>query len=378
MSISEKQDVTSPKNEDVSKLRESAVVSSKTLEISKKSDEGLGKKSVKVVVDEGVVKTDGDDDDGKDEKDVVKEQELEREKEGQERQGSERSVQSSVLPRIILATTGAVATLTLVTIFCVRNFNSYTSNLNQGSKIDWILLLKDSVCTWYSYRTTPTKVLAEIPECWTDLARSEVVRIQNRCPQFLNKDNIQVVYWKEDDGSVTASFPGTHSLSDWMTNLETTSFCFTDSSDGDLCRVHGGFFKHATASRELLLSDLKETPKKLLLCGHSLGAATACLVALRIKLEFPECQLRVRAFASPRVGDKDFAEMYDRLLPDTIRVAASYDVVCNMLPEVCGYSHVGNLMLLTPDNPVFGVAANHVIDRYVELILDEVRKTRKG
>jgi triacylglycerol lipase len=102
--------------------------------------------------------------------------------------------------------------------------------------------------------------------------------------------------------------------------------------------------------------------------GHSLGGALAILCAL----EFCRQRLPVAAvvtFGQPRVGDGNFAELYDLTQPTdgiaagfldeiTFRVVNQNDIVPRTPGCLMGYRHCGQEVFLRPDgsaefNPTF-------------------------
>jgi hypothetical protein len=66
---------------------------------------------------------------------------------------------------------------------------------------------------------------------------------------------------------------------------------------------------------------------KLFVTGHSKGAATATLAAIRLKTLRGHVPAAVYPFATTRVGDRSFALAYDEELPQTRRYANRDDVI---------------------------------------------------
>ena len=79
----------------------------------------------------------------------------------------------------------------------------------------------------------------------------------------------------------------------------------------------------------------------LTVCGHSLGGALATLAALDIAANAPAPfkNPTVYTYASPRAGDEQFATTYNRLVPNTFRIANELDVVPKV-PLTPPYEHV--------------------------------------
>lgn len=105
-------------------------------------------------------------------------------------------------------------------------------------------------------------------------------------------------------------------------------------------RVHKGF---ADALKPIWGAIAKAVPggTRVLLTGHSLGAALATLAALRL----PGAQLFT--FGSPCVGDAAFARRSDQ--PPHQRWVNCADVVTRIPPAALGYAHTGVLHYLDRD-----------------------------
>jgi len=109
--------------------------------------------------------------------------------------------------------------------------------------------------------------------------------------------------------------------------------------------------------------------KSLTVCGHSLGAALATLLALDIaaNTQFGS-QLTVLTYASPRVGDPSFADTYNQLVPNTTRIANRLDIV-TQLPPPSLYKHVDSAFELNPGLKVkFDIACQHHTTTYLHLL----------
>ena len=80
----------------------------------------------------------------------------------------------------------------------------------------------------------------------------------------------------------------------------------------------------------------------LTICGHSLGAALATLLALDVAVNTPYKNPVVYTYASPRTGGPLFASTYNQVVPNTFRIAGRLDLVPKLpLPPL--YEHVNTL-----------------------------------
>jgi triacylglycerol lipase len=84
----------------------------------------------------------------------------------------------------------------------------------------------------------------------------------------------------------------------------------------------------------------------LAITGHSLGAALATLLALEVTESGAFATPEVITFASPLVGDPQFARTYNTEVPNTWRLANELDLVPKMPPSVWGYDHADQLSSL--------------------------------
>lgn len=81
------------------------------------------------------------------------------------------------------------------------------------------------------------------------------------------------------------------------------------------------------------------------LTGHSLGGALASLTAVKLVLQnvTTSDKLKLITFGQPRVGEKNFSDFHDRLIPYGFRVTHRLDLVphippCHKIPQVHGCS----------------------------------------
>jgi triacylglycerol lipase len=90
-----------------------------------------------------------------------------------------------------------------------------------------------------------------------------------------------------------------------------------------------------------LLARVAPTCRRLILTGHSLGAALSELAApdvlhsVNVRLQ-PE----VQNFAGPRVGHSDFVNFFDAQIDVCFRVVNIWDIVPNVPPPLI-FEHVG-------------------------------------
>ncbi|WP_078547613.1 lipase family protein [Litchfieldia alkalitelluris] len=179
----------------------------------------------------------------------------------------------------------------------------------------------------------------------------------------------------EKDDSVITAFRGTDSDPDWISDAEVFQSSFPYSTDKKLL-VHDGFLSIYQSCRDEILksySTVSKNNKKLFITGHSLGAAIATLHALDTAMNTDFKDVNVINFASPRVGNQEFANNYNQLINKSTRFVNQDDIIPLLPPEKIQcpftkkdwkYSHVDsplNFRIQTGS-----LAGNHALTTYKE------------
>ncbi|KAJ3532827.1 hypothetical protein NM688_g7367 [Phlebia brevispora] len=121
------------------------------------------------------------------------------------------------------------------------------------------------------------------------------------------------------------------------------STLFPSAASGSL--VHDGFqdTQGRTADEVLsaVQSALSSTGFKRVLCtGHSLGAAVATLDATMLRMQLPsDVEVDSVVFGLPRVGNQQFANMIDSILPGFTHVTNQHDPVPTVPPQDLSFQH---------------------------------------
>ncbi|KAK5578216.1 hypothetical protein RB653_003169 [Dictyostelium firmibasis] len=143
---------------------------------------------------------------------------------------------------------------------------------------------------------------------------------------------------------VIVAFRGSMDIQSWITNFQ---FLQIDYPLFPSAKVHSGFYDSWSSVRDQVKQSIDSA---LTLCGvecneikvtgHSLGAALATLAIAEIQgwYTIPSTMYN---FGSPRVGDTVFAEYFNKIQPNVIRVTYEQDLVPHVPPEgVMGYHHI--------------------------------------
>ena len=131
-------------------------------------------------------------------------------------------------------------------------------------------------------------------------------------------------------------------IEDWITDLQFIQQVYPyEESNNRKVKVHQGFIGAYKSVREAVIQGAKDTAaRKVVTTGHSLGAGLATLAALDIQYNTGK-ETACYTYGSPKVGNRAFAESYNRRVPKTYRIVNRFDVV-PYLPPI-GYVHVGEL-----------------------------------
>lgn len=152
---------------------------------------------------------------------------------------------------------------------------------------------------------------------------------------------------------------GTEDLGDWLTNF---SFLFNRDM------VHRGFLNNAFRIMALVLNKV-DTSQSLIITGHSLGAATAVLLGVTLKLWGFNVQ-EIITFGCPRVGNQQFSDYYASLSIPTIHYVNGNDIVPSTPPWLLGFRTLPGLRVVLPSKKMFRFISDHKISSYLKHFYD--------
>jgi hypothetical protein len=137
---------------------------------------------------------------------------------------------------------------------------------------------------------------------------------------------------------------GTKSIEDFLIDATFRKVPFLGHSEW---LVHEGFNNEFVDIWPNIERWIKTSSGKMLVCGHSMGAAVGALVAFALK-EVHNIDIdRAVLPGCPRVGNAAFAKAYNERVPMTWRIVDDWDLVPHM-PRL-GYWHFNHLFHLAPD-----------------------------
>ncbi|OSD07114.1 alpha/beta-hydrolase [Trametes coccinea BRFM310] len=120
-----------------------------------------------------------------------------------------------------------------------------------------------------------------------------------------------------------------------------TLFPKADSS----VKLHEGFQATQGRTADLVMSTVQSGLsstgfKRVLVTGHSLGAAVASLDAAMLRMALPDdVQVQSVVFGLPRVGNQAWADLLDSLIPDFAHVTNQKDPVPTVPPHALEFEH---------------------------------------
>lgn len=237
-------------------------------------------------------------------------------------------------------------------------------------------------------------------EAWavlaTALGRASFIKSEFEKICFLDngRTDTQVAIWRDTSQQrLVIAFRGTEQVrwKDLRTDLMLAPAGLNpERMGGDFkeeVQVHSGFLNAYDSVRNRLLSFIKtsisfkegeedKTSKwHIYVTGHSLGGALATLLALELSSSQMAKSGRINVtmynFGSPRVGNKRFAEEYNKKVKDSWRVVNHRDIIPSV-PRLMGYCHVAQPVYLTAgDLQDASVDMEIIADGYEEDIIGE-------
>jgi triacylglycerol lipase len=126
---------------------------------------------------------------------------------------------------------------------------------------------------------------------------------------------------------------GTQRQTEWLENVLALQTPYSHpKTEAEIGKVHVGiydFYKTFLAKPIAEAVKSLDPTKPLLVAGHSLGAALAVFASMEVALLYPKLRpnLRLYAYAGPRVGDKEFIEAHSNLIPNHYRIVNLADSI---------------------------------------------------
>jgi hypothetical protein len=194
------------------------------------------------------------------------------------------------------------------------------------------------------------------------------------------------IYWNNDLDYAMIVFSGTHYKEQWRNNMRMSQspINFVDESLHNVvlskrCRpdvkaslVHSGFYDDYVSIRNCIhnwLSKDGASFRRLIITGRSLGGAISSLCAYDLSY-IKHLSIVHYTFASPRIGNSDFANRFNSRVPYSIRVCNTSDYVCDLPLTTFRsdmYQHTGKPSTTFAFTLNTGSLVNNHIDAYRDL-----------
>ncbi|MCA1032555.1 lipase family protein [Bacillus timonensis] len=175
----------------------------------------------------------------------------------------------------------------------------------------------------------------------------------------------------QSKNAVVIGFRGSDTKYDWIADSEVAQVPFLGG------QVHRGFYSIYDSCRQQIMDAYRDKldhtkDKTLYITGHSLGAGLATLHALDVKLsDIGFKRVVMYNFASPRVGNQQFAAIYNANVRESVRFVNSDDIVPNLPRKNTErgrrnwtYQHVSAGVKFTLIPRIPGIAYNHSFTAY--------------
>lgn len=152
----------------------------------------------------------------------------------------------------------------------------------------------------------------------------------------------QAYIWCDGDDDIYVVFRGTEHERDIIADLDVRTVSVPEWDQS--IRVHAGFYRQFISLKNILWKELQEkekTAKRIIFCGHSLGAAVATIASLAYAKESPNKRVECYTIGSPRVGNYIFAKEFAKQVAQYYRVFNKNDPV-SMIPFSARFCHINN------------------------------------
>lgn len=198
--------------------------------------------------------------------------------------------------------------------------------------------------------------------------------------------SIGLILQASGSGDVVIAIRGTEGIHEWIHDAQflPTPCPFmpaAGNTEDGFTDMYNSLRIGVDAAAPTIVQALPKLPFKravtsLTICGHSLGGALATYLALDIAVNATGFNLDpvVYTYASPRAGDPQFVNLYNHVVPNTVRIANRVDLVPKLpLPplyeHVTGLFELSSVTLIPPKVLVKPeIACLHVLTSYLFLL----------
>lgn len=177
-----------------------------------------------------------------------------------------------------------------------------------------------------------------------------------------NSDSKAIQGYDSLTNTIFTAFRGSSNLHNWIENIQIHKISpYNDSS----IEIGKGFYKAYNYIKPEIIDNLynlskKYNTNKLLITGHSLGAAMATIMTYDILKLYPDYKIAyLFNFGSPRVGNKEFVQDFNNYDITSYRVTHYYDMVPHVPEEFLDYRHISLEIWYNRDNSRYKICTDY-------------------
>lgn len=180
-----------------------------------------------------------------------------------------------------------------------------------------------------------------------------------------NEGSRAIQGYDEYTGTLFTAFRGSSNIQNWIENIQASKISPYNNTE---IKVEKGFYKAYDHIKINLFDNLlilgdKYNTNKLLITGHSLGAAMGTLMTYDILTLFTQYKIQyLITFGSPRVGNEIFVESFNTYPIDSNRITHYYDVVPHIPQEFLGYLHISREIWYNEENNEYKICNDNEED----------------
>lgn len=185
----------------------------------------------------------------------------------------------------------------------------------------------------------------------------------NQIPLFKNKTIYGHIFW--NDTYACFAFSGTMNLPEWKTDFDyhlTPATGLNNYVPGVEC--HQGFYNLYMSVRPAIINwvNNNQNIKQLFITGHSLGGALCTICAY----DFAKYNPTHYSFAAPRSGNREYAKLFDQMLPQSLRINNTEDSVPQLPPATWRGNTFEHTLNSVPFTKSLGSLAKDHVEAYVD------------
>ena len=188
--------------------------------------------------------------------------------------------------------------------------------------------------------------------------------------------------------TVVVSIRGTSDVQEWIDDAKTKLVNYSDNAE--FGRVELGFkqiFQSLTIatpnSTEFTPLDdylvALENVDRIIVVGHSLGSSVATLVAFDSKQAKIASKVQLLTFASPRTGDFEFVEAFQKQIKDSVRVVNEPDLVPRVPLRLMHYRHIWHELKIDSKDDhdiAHSVVCFHSLLTYLHMLDNDIKPVK--